>query len=66
MEKHTLIKEWLKASGRSSKWLADQLGFTDSHMSRICNGASVTKTTALALEKVSDGGIPASTWDVQS
>jgi plasmid maintenance system antidote protein VapI len=66
MDKNTIIREWLKSEGRTSKWLASAIGVTPEHLSRIINcKLAVGRTMALALENVSGGKIAASHWDAQ-
>jgi plasmid maintenance system antidote protein VapI len=63
MEKNIIIKQWLRAEGRSAKWLAVSIGMTPHHMSRIINGkAAVSKTVALAIEHVTSGEIQSEVW----
>ena len=64
MKKQTVIKSWLESEGRSSKWLAETLGISEQHMSKISTGkAQVTRTTALAIERVTNGAVPADSWN---
>lgn len=63
MKEKTVIKKWLKAEGRTSKWLAGMLGISVDHMSKISTGkVQVTRTTALAIERVTNGAVPADSW----
>ena len=57
------IKDWLRQTGRTARWLEEQIGVTEAHLSRIINGKAVPpKSLILALEHISEGGIPAASW----
>lgn len=57
------IKDWLKSTGRSARWLAAEVGVTEEHISRIANDKlAPSRPLILALENVSQGGIPSARW----
>ena len=58
------ITNWLRDNGRTSAWLADQLGCTRAHLSAIGTGrGKPSPIIAKSLERVT--GIPASAWGVE-
>ena len=57
------ITLWLRANGRTSDWLAKQCGTTAKWLSAVGNGTRPPSSIlAASLERVTDGGIPASVW----
>lgn len=53
------IKAWLKAAGKTQRWLADQLDVTPQYISQVCAGYKVSSSTAYAIEDLSDGAVVA-------
>ena len=67
MEKHdNILKPWLASERRSLKWLAEQIGVSPAHLSRVsCGVMPVTRHLALAIAKVTDDGVPIAQWGLR-
>lgn len=60
------LKAWCHGERRTMKWLAEQIGQTPEHLSRLCaNTVTITRTTALAIERVTDGGVTLKDWGLE-
>lgn len=59
--KHNPIADWLKAQGRTSDWLAKEVGCSANWLSSVGTGNKTPSPILVAsLERVT--GIPASAW----
>lgn len=53
------IKAWLKAAGKTQRWLADHLNVTPQYISQVCAGYTISSAMAYAIEDLSDGAVVA-------
>lgn len=55
----TLLQQWMEAHNETDESLAERLGLTRAHVSRLRRGSGASKETAIKLE--AETGIP---WHV--
>lgn len=53
------IRSWLKSTGRTQAWLADQLGTSKQYAHQVVSGGSVSPRTAFMIEDLSNGAVRA-------
>ena len=59
----TKLDEHLKQNSIRRRDFAEQIGVHESVLSRFCNGlARPALDTAFAIERATDGAVPASSW----
>ena len=57
------LKEWLKKHGRKQTWMAEQLGISVVHMSRVATGAVLpSRDLIYRIEDATEGAVTASSW----
>lgn len=58
-----MLQAWLVAEGRKSKWMAEQIGVTESMMSGwTCRGILPVKPYRKAIASVTAGAVPENAW----
>lgn len=57
------LKGWLKEHGRKQTWMAEQLGISVVHMSRVATGAALpSRDLIYRIEDLTEGAVNASSW----
>jgi DNA-binding transcriptional regulator YdaS (Cro superfamily) len=62
-KRKTPLADWIDASGKTRREVAEHLGLAETSLNRLCNGARRPGIElAFAIEKLTKGKIPAEFW----
>ena len=66
MEQEHPLKRWLRLNNKRAKWLAERVGVTPEHLSRIINGKhDISRTAALAVQQITENGVTLADWGME-